>query len=123
MVIKADIPDQINSFWDVFRGDWQRSLDLTIDVPIGTPLDINDGSGDLTVRGTGPVTLEDGSGDVEISGVGGTMHISEKGSGGVRVSRVGGDFVVDSKGSGSIDYDTVKGSVNIPERKRERYRR
>ena len=68
---------------------------------------------------TGNFTIgQDGSGSVDVAGVGGTMRIETKGSGAVNVSRVGGDFIVDSKGSGSIDYDTVKGVVNIPERKR-----
>lgn len=176
VLIKMITPDQSSSFWDLFRGGYQQQLDLTIDVPLVTPLDIDDGSGDLWVKGTGPVTLEDGSGNLEVSGItgnvrindgsgnmvitgvqgdvtvtdgsgeiraenvtgnftieddgsggvdvngiGGTMRIEDKGSGGVRVSRVGGDFIVASKGSGGIDYDTVKGRVDIPER-RGRYR-
>jgi hypothetical protein len=46
------------------------------------------------------------------------MRVEDDGSGTINVNRVGGDFVVDNKGSGSIDYETVKGSVNIPERHR-----
>jgi hypothetical protein len=48
--------------------------------------------------------------------------LKDDGSGEIHVNRVGGDFIVNEKGSGTIDYETVKGSVNIPERKR-RYRR
>jgi hypothetical protein len=144
VMIKMVVPEETSSFWDLFRGDFYQALDLSIDVPVATPLDVSDGSGETTIKGTGPVTIvdgdvyvddgsgnidannvtgnftigDDGSGSVDIEGIGGTMHINEKGSGAVNVSRVGGDFIVDSKGSGSIDYDTVKGSVNIPERKR-----
>ncbi len=170
--IKAEFPDD-HSIWDLFRGDFTQMLDLTIDVPVSIPLDVTDGSGELTIKGTGPLTLTDGSGDLEVSGitgnvritdgsgnitvsgiegdvyvddgsgnidannvtgnftigddgsgsvdvsgVGGTMRVNEKGSGSLTVNRVGGDFIVGSKGSGSIDYSTVKGTVDIPDRKR-----
>jgi hypothetical protein len=173
VTIKMILPDQNSSFWDLFRGNYDRGLDLTIEVPAGIPLDVHDGSGETIIRGTGPVTIADGSGDLEMSGitgdvritdgsgnitvsgvdgsvyvddgsgsidarnvtgnftighdgsgsvdvagVGGTMRVDTKGSGQLKVSRVGGDFIVDTKGSGSIDYDTVKGTVTIPDRKR-----
>lgn len=172
VVIKV-LTDDSRSFWDLFHGDFVRSLDLTIDVPSGTPLDVTDGSGETTIRGTGAVEITDGSGDldirgvtgnvritdgsgnitlvgidgdvtvddgsgdidannvtgnftvgedgsggIDVTGIGGTMRIVEKGSGSVRVNRVGGDFIVETKGSGGIEYSTVKGAVNIPERKR-----
>jgi hypothetical protein len=173
VVVKMVIPEHDASFWDLFRGGSTQYLDLTIEVPTTTPLDVDDGSGELTIRGTGPVTLSDGSGDLEVSGVtgnvritdgsgnmtvsgvdgdvyiddgsgdivahnvtgnftvgedgsggidvtgvSGTMRVENKGSGTVHVSRIGGDFIVNNKGSGSIDYDTVKGTVSIPERHR-----
>lgn len=173
VVIKMLTPDDSGSGWDLFRGDFNRSLDLTIDVPVGTPLDVTDGSGETIIKGTGALEVTDGSGDldirgvtgnvritdgsgnitlvgingdvnvddgsgdidannvtgnftvgedgsggIDVTGIGGTMRVVEKGSGGVRVDRVGGDFIVETKGSGGIEYGTVKGAVNIPERKR-----
>ena len=175
--IKTEFPDEDHSLWDLFRGDFNESLDLTIDVPVTIPLDVADGSGELKIKGTAAVTVSDGSGDLEVSGitgnvritdgsgnivvsgiegdvyiddgsgnidannvtgnftigddgsgsvdvsgVGGTMRVNDKGSGSLTVNRVGGDFIVGNKGSGSIEYGTVKGTVDIPERKR-RYRR
>ena len=61
---------------------------------------------------------EDGSGDIDATGIGGTMRVEEDGSGNIDVDRISGDFVVDHKGSGSVRYETVKGRVDIPERKR-----
>src|SRR4026208_2159712 len=46
-VIKVITPDNDNSLWDVFRGDWHQQLDLDIDVPINTPLQVEEGSGEL----------------------------------------------------------------------------
>lgn len=47
------------------------------------------------------------------------MRIND-GSGSIDVDRVAGDFVVANDGGGSIHYATVKGSIDIPERKRGR---
>ncbi len=111
VIVKVDMPDQINSFWDVFHGGYQRALDLTIDVPIGTPLDISDGSGELTIKGTGPVTLTDGSGNLEVSGITGNVRITD-GSGNMSISGVDGDVNVDD-GSGNIDANNVTGNFTI----------
>jgi hypothetical protein len=81
---------------------------------------ISDGSGEIRARNvTGDVTVEeDGSGDIDVAEVGGTVRVEDDGSGNIDVGRVAGDFVVGNDGGGSIRYDTVKGSVRIPERKR-----
>ncbi len=81
---------------------------------------INDGSGEIDASDvTGDfIVEEDGSGDINVVGVGGTLTIDDDGSGSIDVGRVAGDFVVRSDGGGSIRYDTVKGAVRIPERKR-----
>lgn len=85
-------------------------------------LRIHDGSGEIRARNvTGDVIVDtDGSGNIVVSGVGGTMRVGNDGSGSIDVDRVAGDFVVDNDGGGSIHYATVKGSVDIPERKRGR---
>ncbi len=81
---------------------------------------ISDGSGEIRVANvTGNVTVtDDGSGSIDVSGIGGTMRVDSDGSGDIDVDRIAGDFVVDSDGSGGISYQTVKGRVSIPEKKR-----
>jgi hypothetical protein len=111
VVIKMITPDHDNSLWDVFRGDYRQQLDLDIDVPIGTPLEVADGSGELKIRGTGPVRLTDGSGDLEVAGITGDVRIHD-GSGTVSVRGVDGDVEVDD-GSGNIDADNVTGNFTI----------
>ena len=81
---------------------------------------VGDGSGNIRARNvTGDFTVdEDGSGNIDVSSVGGTMRVGNDGSGNIDVGRVAGDFIVGNGGSGTIRYDTVKGSVSIPERHR-----
>jgi hypothetical protein len=81
---------------------------------------VNDGSGSLSASNvTGDFTVEDdGSGDIDVSSVGGTMRVENDGSGNIEVDRIAGDFVVRHDGSGTIRYATVKGSVDIPSRRR-----
>jgi DUF4097 and DUF4098 domain-containing protein YvlB len=81
---------------------------------------VHDGSGNIRARDvTGNFTVDDdGSGDINVSGVGGTMRVENDGSGSIDVDRVAGDFVVDNDGSGGIRFQTVKGRVDIPNRKR-----
>lgn len=85
---------------------------------------IDDGSGNIDANNvTGNFTVgNDGSGNIDVSGVSGTMRVDDDGSGTIHVNRVGGDFIVAEKGRGSIDFETVKGKVDIPNRKR-RFRR
>ena len=108
--IKAEFPDD-NSLWDLFRGNFTQALDLTIDVPISIALNVADGSGELKIKGTGPVTLTDGSGDLEVSGITGNVRITD-GSGNIVVSGVQGDVYVDD-GSGDIDANNVTGNFTI----------
>lgn len=104
------------------RGDVRindGSGNITIDGVQGS-VRVSDGSGNITSKNvTGDFVVgEDGSGDIDVSSVGGTMRVESDGSGNIDVDRVAGDFVVDNDGSGTIRYATVKGSVNIPSRKR-----
>jgi hypothetical protein len=111
VLIKMETPEQNSSFWDLFRGNYSQGLDLTIDVPITTPLDVADGSGETTIKGTGAVTLVDGSGDLEVSGVTGNVRITD-GSGNIKVAGVEGDVYIDD-GSGNIDANNVTGNFTI----------
>lgn len=112
VVIRMVTPEDDNrSFWDFFRGDYRRALDLTIDVPVGTSLEVEDGSGEVTIKGTGPVTVSDGSGELELSGITGAVRITD-GSGNIRVTGVEGDVHVDD-GSGNIDANNITGNFTV----------
>ena len=116
-------------------GSWMSgasgSIDITIMVPTTVNLDIEDGSGSISVVGAGAdVRIEDGSGDIEVSHVGGNLRIEdgsggitvsdvgqsveiEDGSGGIEVRHVGRDVRI-SDGSGSVEIEDVKGNLDIP---------
>jgi hypothetical protein len=104
--IVVDIPD-MDSNW---RGG-ERALDLEIEVPATIALDIEDGSGETTIRGTGPVQIEDGSGELELTDIGGSVRVHD-GSGELTIRNVRGDVRV-ADGSGEITIDRVTGEVEI----------
>jgi len=110
VTIKMIVPEGMSSFWDHF-GHYSQSLDLTIDVPVGTPLNVTDGSGDATIMGTGPVDITDGSGNLEVAGITGKVDITD-GSGNVTIRGVDGDVHIDD-GSGNIDANNVTGNFTI----------
>lgn len=111
--IKAIFPDEDRSFWDMVHGDYERALDLTIDVPVNIPLEVSDGSGEIHIKGTAGVTVSDGSGDLEIRGITGNARVND-GSGNITLSGIGGDVYVDD-GSGDIDADNITGNFTIGE--------
>jgi hypothetical protein len=111
VLIKMVVPDGASSFWNLFHGNYSQALDLTIDVPVSTPLDVTDGSGETTIKGTGPVTIVDGSGDLEVAGITGKVDITD-GSGNITIHGVDGDVHVDD-GSGNIDANNVTGNFTI----------
>lgn len=127
VLIKVEIPD--------FDWSWNRyaRLDLTLRVPSDLALDIEDGSGSITIEGVGAtriddgsgeidvervngdLTIEDGSGEIDVRDVNGSVHVREDGSGSLRVEGVRGDVTIDEDGSGSISLRDVGGSVRIRE--------
>jgi hypothetical protein len=123
----VEIPEQ--------RGDWDdydehASLDLVVEVPNTLALDVEDRSGDLEIRGVGPLDLVDHSGEATIENVGGRLRVRdgsgelrirdvrgdvtlEDGSGGVRLHTIRGSVTVDRDGSGEFEAENVTGSVRI----------
>lgn len=95
-----------------FVPDRYAYLDLDIEVPAGLALDIRDSSGDVEVRGTGPVTLHDSSGDIELEDVDGGAVLKDS-SGDIELRRIVGDVTVRQDSSGDIYGKDIEGSVLI----------
>ena len=98
------------------RGDWSddddhASLDLIVEVPKGLALDVEDRSGDLEIRGVGPLDLVDHSGEATIEDVGGRLRVRD-GSGELRIRDVRGDVTLED-GSGGVHLRTIRGSVTV----------
>jgi hypothetical protein len=102
----------ISGFADGFFGFGDSgTIELTVEVPEGMHLDIDDSSGAVVISGTrGNVTVDDSSGSMTISDVG-AVDIEDS-SGSVEISGATGDVVVDD-GSGSKTIETVAGSVRV----------
>ena len=124
--IKADIPDQ-DSGW---RDNWSAGLDLVILVPQGINADVSDGSGEATILNVGSLEMNDGSGELTVNGTAGSVRITDgsgkltienvsgdvtvnDGSGEIEVRNVTGSFTVESDGSGAIYATDVRGSVVV----------
>ena len=104
---------------------------MTVD-DIGGDVWIDDGSGDLELRSIGgDISIDDGSGSIEASGCGGTVEVDD-GSGTIRIRDCEGDIIVHD-GSGSIYISGIEkdvhiksdgsGSVNISDVRGEVYKR
>lgn len=122
-------PDQNGGWFSNVLHSYSASLDLTVEVPTTIPLDVDDGSGDAIIRGTGALRFRDGSGDMDIDGVTGDLSINDgsgeivarnvrgkvtvtDGSGDVELSNVG-SVEIASDGSGDINVDHVTGNVMV----------
>jgi hypothetical protein len=97
--------------WHWFGGGngW---LDTEVTVPNGVAIEIQDGSGDIEVIGTGAVEIDDGSGDIVIKNVSGKTVLHD-GSGEIELSNVRGDVELRDD-SGGIRANDIHGSLNIP---------
>jgi len=93
---------------DVRRGQ----LSMTIEMPAGLPVGVNDGSGSLEIRGVASVAVEDGSGSLRVESIAGDVRLID-GSGGIDVRDIGGSVLVESDGSGGIDIRRVARDVTV----------
>lgn len=97
------------------EGSWTggaRRLEFTVDLPAGTGVEVEDGSGPVEIREVGPLRVKDGSGSILVEGVAGDARIDD-GSGSIDVRRVSGTVTV-GDGSGAISLVDV-GGVEIEE--------
>lgn len=111
---------------------WSDSawMDLDVDVPAGVPVEIDDSSGDIDLRGVtlarihdssgdvdardtaGDVEIDDSSGDVYLTGHTGSITLDDS-SGDLRLRDIRGSVTVDNDSSGDISVDGVTGSVMV----------
>lgn len=109
--VEARIPS--TSGW--FSGSRYARIDMVVEVPEASPLEVNDGSGSVEITGIrGGLRIEDGSGSLTIRDTGGDMRV-EDGSGSITIETVRGSVVIEEDGSGSIDIRDVAGNVLIRE--------
>ena len=87
-------------------------IDLTVRVPKGLRVQINDGSGRIDVSDLdGDLEIEDGSGSMIIRDIGGNVAI-EDGSGKIEINDIRGNLEV-KDGSGSMRVERITGDVRL----------
>lgn len=118
---------------DATMGFWvgqSPAISLTIRLPAHLALDIDDGSGDITIRNignnvtiddgsgrmhlshiNGDVLIDDGSGFIEVHHVSGSLNI-EDGAGDTVITNIGSDVLIDD-GSGDITIEDTSGFVSV----------
>jgi len=97
------------------RGRWwggnqYARIDMVVEVPAGTNLRLDDGSGSVDISGLGDVVVDDGSGSLKLRGV--ASVVVEDGSGSLTIQDVDGSVEVED-GSGSVTIEDVTGSVEV----------
>lgn len=86
-------------------------IDLTVTIPPGLAVVVDDGSGALDVSGTGDLRIRDGSGEIKVHAIAGNVVIQD-GSGELSVEDVDGSVEV-RDGSGAVDISYVMGDVDV----------
>ena len=123
--------------WALFRFTWGQDLEVVLEVPTATDLQVNTGSADLAVRGTvagidfrtgsGEARFEDVAGDVKVKTASGDTqgrsvqgHLACHGaSGDVEVDRVTGGVTMRTA-SGDLELGEVDGGAERLQRLRRR---
>ncbi|WP_188196449.1 DUF4097 family beta strand repeat-containing protein [Nonomuraea sp. SYSU D8015] len=96
--------------------NWGRcSVDYKVEIPKGLPVDLDSGSGNLTLRGlTGDINVHVGSGDVDASGLAGKTVVAETGSGNVELGYTAApESAKIEAGSGDITLNVPDGAYDV----------
>ncbi len=89
-----------------------KLINLTVSIPAEMDLDVDDGSGYITIEDiAGNLVIDDGSGDIEIVNNKGNVDVDD-GSGEVELEEITGDVSVDD-GSGDVSVEGVSGDVSV----------
>ena len=88
-----------------------HSIDLVITMPSKLALELDDSSGDITIKGlNNTIKVDDSSGDLTIDG-GKSVYIDDS-SGSLYVTNIQGDVEIED-GSGDTTVENTKGAVTI----------
>ena len=86
-------------------------LNLVIEVPEFVAVAIADGMGDIELSGLGPLDIKDGSGDLTAHDIRGNVTVDDN-TGFIKLSNVQGDVRVED-GTGEITLADVNGTVDV----------
>jgi hypothetical protein len=87
-------------------------INLTVRIPLGMNLNVEDGSGFIEIRDVdGGVMIDDGSGAIDLADITGDIDVAD-GSGELNINNVKGNVEVDD-GSGGIEIDDIRGDLYV----------
>jgi hypothetical protein len=89
----------------------KAQINLTVLVPFGMNVAIEDSSGEIDASGTGDLSIDDSSGSIQVHGIVGSLHIDDS-SGGIDVQDISGDVSIED-GSGGLEIQGVQGSLTL----------
>lgn len=92
-------------------GSNQKSIELTLRVPAGMKLIVDDTSGAAEVRRVASLVMRDSSGKLEIEQIEGDVNVTDS-SGGIYIDDVQGDVTI-TDSSGGIKVRDVKGKLHV----------
>ena len=108
---RAVLNAHIDDGWHFF-GSSDSRINLTVRVPKTMALDIEDGSGEMTVEDIDAnVSIDDGSGEIRVARINGNLEVDDN-SGDLTIREVSGDVSIED-GSGGIEVDKIGGSVTV----------
>lgn len=118
LTLKSDIPEKHDA----------SELNISVIVPAGTMIEVDDGSGNIRIENVGSTKIKDGSGKISVSKVVGDLHIKD-GSGAIELSEISDSLSIDDgsgdiriqgsgrteikDGSGDITASTINGDLQI----------
>ena len=110
--LKSDLKKNLlNSVGPLFK-PLAAKINLTIEIPPGVDLFIDDGSGPIHIQHfKGHIVIKDGSGGIIIENVTGNVTVAD-GSGKIFMEGIRGNVEV-KDGSGKIDVDNISGDVRV----------
>jgi len=87
-------------------------LDLNVELPMSTGIDLDDSSGDIDVHRVASATINDSSGDQRVHDIAGDVAVTDS-SGDIDIRNVRGNVSVRDS-SGDIKIQDVAGKLSIP---------
>ncbi|NUW35770.1 DUF4097 family beta strand repeat protein [Nonomuraea sp. SMC257] len=110
--------DTLSVYYDCQRSWGSCGVDYQVEIPKGLQVDLDAGSGDLTLRSlTGPLDLKADSGDIKGNGLGGKRILAEAESGNIDLRyAVAPDSVELSVDSGDAVLTVPDGSYDVSTR-------
>ena len=111
-ILTSDLKKVLLNSVGTLLNPMDAKINLTIDVPRGVDLFINDGSGGIHIQHfSGHMVIKDDSGGIILENVTGNVTVAD-GSGKIVMEDIHGNVEI-KDGSGIIDVDKIRGDVRV----------